>query len=266
MQRASAHAAMLRRLHDPRFRSASSSFDISAVDPSRQRESQSLFSEADMQAAIQLSLDTSSLKKEVKELQQVHEHVTKKSSLPAPIFRGNEELRRKYAVLDVCGDGNCGAYVLSLIQYAADGQKLDAAHVRQKLVQIAREYQSEEVNQEYKENVLCPERYLYHYELFAFCNHIDVDCIMLNCTKPKRCEEYEAHALCKGHRPCVIIVRRQDHFRLIVRQYAKRYSIFVDAKDFKNRDEWHPYVETKYNEIGNWFGFPQAWQEEGSHA
>tara|TARA_B110000046_G_scaffold146478_1_gene153794 strand:+ start:434 stop:1378 length:945 start_codon:yes stop_codon:yes gene_type:complete len=244
MIRANTHAYILCRLRDPTYRSVAVDPDVdpdlaAAIMASLQELE---FDASQIAAAIEESKRTAAASSSAEPYMQTHEYsmqTLKRSGLrvvggvkpmPVGIARGSD-IRKTFNMVDVEPDGNCGAYTLSIVNFAANGTVMSEVEVRNRLVALAPLYIAPEWVPNYIDATRVQNdgsvRYLEQQELAVFCESLNVNCVIFGLRLQGRVQNYTAFShVVNPVRPYAVFVntRRGNHYELVVRMRGQSGS------------------------------------------
>lgn len=159
--------------------------------------------------------------------------------IPVGIARGDAHLHDKFRMLDVTGDGNCGAYALSLIHFALKNKVLTAMQIRNRIITLAKSQIAQEMYQDYVNLTAVRKdgsvRYLELYELCLYCNDLNVNCIVFGRQMQDRLQSYNAFRhVVDPEKPYAIFINTQNgaHYEVaVVHQADHTFALLADADE-----------------------------------
>lgn len=270
MIRANAHAYILCRLRDPTYRSSvvdddvdpglaaaimaslqDSEFDaaqIAAAIAESIEESKRTAAASSSSAAASSAAASSAAASAAVSSAEYDMHILKTMGLqviggvkPMSVGIASSDIRKTFKMVDVKADGNCGAYALSIVNFAANATVLSGVEVRNRLVELAEKYIALELLPSYgeatREKADGSVRYLEQQELAVFCESLNVNCVIF---AQGRMQNYTAfsHVVTAEHpyaeRPYAVFVNTQrgNHYELVVKMKGSdKFSLLLELSD-----------------------------------
>lgn len=160
--------------------------------------------------------------------------------MPLGIAR-DSDIRKRLKMIDVFPDGNCGAYALSIINFAVHGVALTHVDVRNRLIELAKHHI---INSKlYLSYVAATRmqddgsvRYLEQPELALFCESLKINCIVFGLRREGRRQNYTAFSHVIDHtRPYAVFVNTcgGNHYEVVVElgRQNNTFSLLLDSND-----------------------------------
>lgn len=162
-------------------------------------------------------------------------------AMPIGIARGSD-IRKTFGMVDVVGDGNCGAYALSIVHFAVHGTGISHVMVREKLIELAKHHIDPSLYSTYVTATRVQEdgsaRYLEQQELAVFCEALNINCVVFGPRLEGRKKNYTAfsHTI-DSRRPYAFFVNtcRGNHYEVVVKlkqpPQGGSFSVLLDPTD-----------------------------------